>query len=271
LGRLRRDRLAQAALALLALMTIAAAFGPFLTPHSVEEINLDRVRVAPALEHPMGTDDLGRDLLLRVMLGGRITLVVAGVSVVVALVLGLIAGALAGFFGGLLDTLLMRAADVMLAVPVFFVVLLLSSVLAPGLLVICVLIGFTQWVEVARVVRAVVMSTREHDFVEAARAIGASEWRILFRHVLLHTSGPLAAAATIGLAQAIMLESAMSFLGFGVQPPSASWGVLLQSAQSHLAVAPWMAVFPGLMIFLAVLSCFALGDSLRSAVAPDSR
>ena len=164
----------------------------------------------------------------------------------------------------------MRGVDVLLAIPAFFVVLLLSSALTPGFVIICGLIAMTQWMEVARLVRAVVRSVKENTYVEAARAIGVSDARLLRRHVLTQAAGPLLVAATIGIAQAIMTESAVSFLGFGVQPPTASWGAMLTHAQSYLGSAPWLAIFPGVMILVTVLACYSLGDSLRRALgAPD--
>jgi peptide/nickel transport system permease protein len=162
----------------------------------------------------------------------------------------------------------MRFTDVMLSIPVFLIVLLCSSIFTPGFVFLCLLIGSVQWMEVARVVRSVVRSTREIEFVEAAKALGVPDTRILFRHVLPHASGCILVAGTLGLAQAIVIESTLSFLGFGLQPPSMSWGSLLRDAQGYLGAAPWIAIFPGLMIFSTVLSCHVLGEFLESTLDP---
>jgi peptide/nickel transport system permease protein len=242
-----------------------------LSPYDSGRTDFTQQYESPSWAHPFGTDDLGRDLFTRVMLGGRLTLSVAFVSVALALLIGVAAGGVAGFAGGWLDGLVMRTTDLVLAVPIFFIILLASSLTTPGFLLLCALVAATQWMEIARVVRAVVLSTRERDFVEAARALGASEARILVRHVLRHATGPLAIAATIAFAQAIALESALSFLGYGVQPPSPSWGAMLQSAKGVLGVAPWLAFFPGATIFVTVLSAYVLGDFLRSRTLPSDR
>lgn len=262
---LRGDKTAMAAVVLMALMILSSVLAPLLSPHTDAGNFADRLQ-APSLQHPFGTDDLGRDVFLRAMWGGRISLA-AGVSAMLcALLIGIGAGAVAGYYRGVVDALVMRVADLFLSIPVFFVILFLASVVAPGFIMICVLIAMTQWMEVSRVVRSVVLTTKENEFVEAARALGVPDRRILFGHILSHTAGPVVVAATIGVAQAIMLESAISFLGFGVQPPSASWGSMLTNAQSYLGTAPWLAIFPGLMIFFVVLSCYALSDFLRSTL-----
>lgn len=260
----RRNRPVFAVMVCLALLVACSLSAPLLSPHAVNQVSLDTQISAPSGLHPFGTDDLGRDFLVRVLYGGRATLFVGLLAVAFALVIGLAAGTASGYFGGWIDGVIMRAADLMHAVPIFFVVLLLSSVLSPTLLVLGLLIAFTQWVEIARVVRSVVLTTRENTYVEAARALGVSDLRIMIRHVLPHTGGPVLVAGTLGLAHAIMMESALSFLGFGVPPPIPSWGGMLQDAQTHLGTAPWLAIFPGVLIFLAVFCCFVMGESLRS-------
>lgn len=265
---LRRDKAALSAVVLLALLILCSILAPLLSPHAADGDFAHRL-LSPSIQHPFGTDELGRDVFLRVMQGGRISLA-AGISAMLcALLIGVFAGALSGYYGGIVDTLVMRTVDLFLSVPAFFVILFLASVMTPGFILICVLIAMTQWMEVARVVRSVVLTVKENEFVEAARALGVSDKRILFRHILSHASGPILVAATIGIAQAIMIESAISFLGFGVQPPTASWGSMLTNAQSYLGTAPWLAIFPGAMIFLTVLSCHALADFLRSSLAVD--
>jgi peptide/nickel transport system permease protein len=237
-----------------------------LSPYPVDTIDPSIKLLPPSWAHPFGTDDLGRDLFVRVMVGGRFTIAVALTAVLFALMVGMIGGASAGFYGGFVDAAVMRTADVMLSIPILLVLLLFSSVFSPGFFLLCLLIGSVQWMEVARVVRSIVLSTRENEFVDAARALGLPSRRILFRHILPHTGGPMIVAATLGLAQAILIESTVSFFGFGLQPPAVSWGALLKNAQGYLAAAPWVAAFPGAMIFATVLACYALSGYARSVV-----
>ncbi len=268
LNYLRLNPLAYAALIILGLIVAGAVLAPLLSPYDKDQIDLTSQYLPPSLDHPFGTDDLGRDIFVRVMHGGRVSLAVGFLAMFVALVLGLFAGGVAGYYGGVVDTIVMRFVDLMLSIPVFFVILFLASTTTPGILVICLLIGTTQWMEVARLVRAVVISTRELEFVDAARVLGYSDRRIIARHLLPHTAAPVFVAITLGLAQAIIIESALSFLGFGVQPPTPSWGAMLQNAQGYLSTCPWIAIFPGVMIFLTVVCCNILADFLGEAFSP---
>jgi peptide/nickel transport system permease protein len=268
IGRLRSDRPAYAALILLAIIAFSAVAAPLLSPSSPHAIDPGQRLLAPSPSHPFGTDDMGRDLFVRVMQGGRVSVTVGIIAVLFALLVGVIGGGVAGYRGGIADALVMRFTDVMLSIPVFLIVLLCSSILSPGFVFLCLLIGSAQWMEVARVVRSVVRSTRGLEFVEAAKALGVSDRRIFLRHVLPHTSGTVLVAGTLGLAQAIVIESTLSFLGFGLQPPSMSWGSLLRDAQGYLGAAPWIALFPGLMIFATVLCCHVLGEFLESTLDP---
>jgi peptide/nickel transport system permease protein len=268
--RLRGDRAAYAAFVLLALITVTAIAAPLVSPYSPDAIYPGQKLLAPSGRHPFGTDDMGRDLFVRVMQGGRVSVAVGLVTTLFALLLGVVGGGVAGYFGGAADFVVMRFVDVMLSIPVFLIMLLCTSLFSPGFLLLCFLIGSIQWMEVARVVRSVVVSTREREFVEAAHALGISDVRILLRHLLPHAGGPLFVAGTLGLAQAIVIESTLSFLGFGLQPPSVSWGSLLNDAQGYLATAPWIAMFPGIMIFITVLCCYVLGGFLRSALGPQN-
>jgi peptide/nickel transport system permease protein len=265
---LRHNPLAYAALIMLGLIVISAVLAPLLSPYDKDQIDLTHQYLPPSLDHPFGTDDLGRDIFVRVMHGGRVSLAVGFLAMGVALVLGMFAGGVAGYYGGFVDTIIMRTVDLMLSIPVFFVILYLSSTITPSILIIVLLIGTTQWMEVARLVRAVVISTKELEFVDAARILGCSDSRIIARHLLPHTLAPVLVAITLGLAQAIIIESALSFLGFGVQPPTPSWGAMLQNAQGYLATCPWIAVFPGMMIFLTVVCCNVLADFLGEALSP---
>jgi peptide/nickel transport system permease protein len=268
LSYLRVNPLAYAALLTLGLIIAGAILAPLLSPFDKDKIDLTKQYLPPSLDHPFGTDDLGRDIFVRVMHGGRVSLAVGFLAMGVALLLGLLAGGIAGYYGGFVDTLVMRFVDLMLSVPVFFVILFLSATITPGIVVICMLIGMTQWMEVARLVRAVVISTKELEFVDAAKILGYSDRRIIARHLLPHTMAPVLVAITLGLAQAIIIESALSFLGFGVQPPTPSWGAMLQNAQGYLSTCPWIAIFPGLMIFLTVVCCNILADFLGEAFSP---
>jgi peptide/nickel transport system permease protein len=268
LNNLRVNPLAYAAIITLGLVIAGAVLAPLLSPYDKDKIDLTKQYLPPSLDHPFGTDDLGRDIFVRVMHGGRVSLAVGFLAMAVALLVGLLAGGVAGYYGGFVDSVTMRFVDLMLSVPVFFVILFLSSTMTPGILVVCLLIGATQWMEVARLVRAVVISTRELEFVDAARILGYSDKRIIIRHLLPHTTAPVLVASTLGLAQAIIIESALSFLGFGVQPPTPSWGAMLQNAQGYLSTCPWIAIFPGLMIFLTVVCCNILADFLGEAFSP---
>ncbi|MFQ5510522.1 MAG: ABC transporter permease [Candidatus Krumholzibacteriia bacterium] len=268
--RLGRNRTATAACLLLALIAAAAVLAPLLSSTPADDVDFSQRLLAPSPAHPFGTDDLGRDHFLRVMRGGRISLFVGAGSMLLAVLLGVFVGGVSGYREGVPGWVLMRTVDVFLAIPVFLLILFVSSLVQPGVITLCLLIGCTQWMEVARVVRAVVLATKQNDFVEAARALGVSERRILLRHVLSHTAAPVLVTSTIVLAQAVMLESAVSFLGFGMQPPTASWGGMLQSAQSFLGTAPWVAIFPGSMIFMTVLCVYVVGDFLRAALGPDA-
>jgi peptide/nickel transport system permease protein len=267
---LRRSPLAYGAFVVMSLVILGALFAPLMSPYNKDKIDLTSQYLSPSLDHPFGTDDLGRDIFVRVMHGGRISLAVGLLAMIVALLIGVTAGGVAGYYGGWTDALIMRAVDLMLAVPVFFVILFLSSVLSAKLSIValCLMIGCTQWMEVARLVRAVVITTKEHEFVDAARTIGLPDRRILVRHLLPHTTAPVLVAITLGLAQAIIIESGLSFLGFGVQPPTPSWGAMLQDAQSYLSDCPWIAIFPGLMICLTVVCCNILSDFLGEATNP---
>ncbi len=262
------DGQALAALVLFGIIVLSAVAGPLLSPHPVDTIDAASKLLPPSWSHPFGTDDMGRDLFVRVMVGGRFTIAVAVSAVLFALFIGMIGGGAAGFYGGFLDAAVMRIADIMLSIPVLLILLLCSSVFSPGFLLLCVLIGAVQWMEVARVVRSVVLSTRENEYVDAARALGLSNNRILIRHILPHTGGPMLVAATLGLAQAILIESTVSFFGFGLQPPAVSWGALLRNAQGYMTAAPWVAIFPGVMIFCTVLCCYVLSGCVRSALDP---
>ncbi len=264
--RFRAHRLGLAGLAVVAIIALASLLAPWLTPYDPNKTNLDAMLQGPSLAHPFGTDELGRDLLTRVLYGGRVSLAVGVLSVALAVSIGTSAGALAGYYGGRLDNVLMRVVDFMISLPSLFVLILLATLYGTKPATIVLVIGGLRWMGTARLVRASFLSLREQEFVQAARCLGASSSRIIVRHLLPNALGPVIVAASLGVAGAILAESSLSFLGLGIQPPMASWGNMLRNAQDQLLRAPWTAFFPGLMIFVTVLSINYVGDGLRDAL-----
>lgn len=250
------------AIFILTAMVFGAIFAPLLTPYAPEEI-VESQTLAPSWQHPFGADDLGRDIFSRSLYGARISLTVGFIAVIIAVVIGTIVGALAGYYGGWLDNLVMRFVDIMLAFPTIFLILAIQAMLTPSIINVMVVIGLTSWMGVARLVRGEYLRIRELAYVEAARAIGCSNFRIIWRHILPNASGPIIVAATLGMAGAVLTESALSFLGMGVQPPTPSWGNMLMDAQAYLFDAPWMSIIPGILILLTVLSLYFVGEGLR--------
>jgi peptide/nickel transport system permease protein len=248
-----------------------------LSPYDPEVSDVRNRLQPPSLAHPFGTDSLGRDLLTRCLYGGRISLSVGIMVVVITLAIGLPVGASAGFFGGRLDNVLMRITDAFLTLPTLLVLILLSAIMREvefplfqknNVFTIALVIGLLSWMTVARLVRATFITIREKEFVIAARGIGAANLRIMILHILPMAIGPIIVEATLEVGWAIMEEAGLSFLGFGIQPPTPSWGNLLSNAQEHLAKHPWLAVFPGLMIFLTIIAINYIGDGLRDAFDP---
>lgn len=265
LRRFLRHRLGVAGLSFLVLATVAVALAPWVAPHDPERIDLAHTQEGPSAAHPLGTDENGRDVLSRLLFGGRVTLAVGVASMVVAILLGTALGAVGGYYGGVVDRLVTQFVDGMLAIPLFFLWLLILTSVGPRPLTIVITIGATGWMSVARVVRAEVMRLRELEFVQAARALGASPGRVLIRHVLPQVVPSVLVGASLATAFSILSESALSFLGIGIQPPAASWGNMLGTAQQYVWETPELAVFPGVMILLTVLSFNALGAALQSA------
>jgi len=248
-----------------------------LSPYDPEASDMSSRLQPPTWQHPFGTDPLGRDLLTRVLYGGRISLTVGFLVVLITLVVGIPVGAVAGYFGGWIDNVLMRITDAALTLPALLVLILLSAMLREielplvkgnNVATIAVVIGSLSWMTVARLVRATFLAIRERDFVTAARCVGASRLRIMVRHILPNTVGPIVVEATLEMGYAIMEEAGLSFLGFGIMPPTPSWGNLLSNAMMHLTKHPWLAIFPGLMLFLAIISVNYIGDGLRDAFDP---
>lgn len=264
---MRRNKLAILGLSVLIFFVLVAIFAPLIAPYDPDEI-VESETLPPSLKHPFGTDDLGRDIFSRVVFGARITLTVGLVAVSIAILIGTLMGSVAGYFGGLVDSFIMRFVDVMLSFPTIFLILAIQAMLTPNIYNVMVVIGLTSWMGVARLVRGEYLKIRELQYVEAARAIGCSNLRIIFRHILPNAQGPIIVAATLGMAGAILTESALSFLGMGVQPPTPSWGNMLMDAQAYMRDAPWMAIIPGLLILIAVLSLYFVGEGLREALSP---
>ncbi len=251
----------------LSLLTIAL-LAPFLSPYDPTTIDVYNVLSPPGKAHWLGTDELGRDLLSRIIWGSRVSLKVGFVAVGIAIMIGILVGSAAGFYGGKVDALLMRVVDIMLAFPTFFLSLAVIAILEPNIYTIMAVIGVTGWMDVARLVRAEFLSLKERDFVDAGRAIGISNARLIFRHILPNALSPVFVAATFGVAGAILTESGLSFLGLGVQPPDPSWGNILTSGKDNIEIAWWLSLYPGLAILITVLSYNLVGEGLRDALDP---
>jgi peptide/nickel transport system permease protein len=260
--RMARDRAPIVAASMLGVLLAAALLAPLLAPYAVDALDLANRRAAPSPQHWFGTDELGRDVLTRVLFGARVSLAIGLVSALVSAAAGVAVGAVAGYAGQLVDDILMRVTDAMLAIPRLPLLMIAAAVLQPSVPLLVVLVGLAGWMETARVVRTEVQSLAARDFVSAARAIGATPARVLLRHVLPGVLPATAVATTLAVGRGILLESALSFFGVGVQPPTASWGNMLYQAQTTMTSEPWLAVFPGAMIFLTVLACNAVGDAI---------
>jgi len=248
-----------------------------LSPYDPNEPNMKETLQSPSLFHPMGTDALGRDYLTRVLYGGRVSLAVGVMVVMITLTIGVTIGAIAGYFGGWLDTILMRFTDAVLTMPAFLILILLSTIMREielpfftrnNVIAIAVVIGLLSWMTFARLTRAAILTLREMDYVKASISLGGSHLRVITRHILPNMVGLLVVEATLELSYAIIEESGLSFLGFGIQPPTPSWGNLLSNASEHFVKHPWLAIYPGVMIFLTIISVNYIGDGLRDAFDP---
>ena len=280
--RFRRHRLALLGglvIVAIALVAVFAKLLPLQDPNFIDQVNWTGYPLAPGVAgHLLGTDENGRDLLARLIYGAQISLTVAVAAVFMELAIGTVVGAISGYYGGWIDYTLMRITDVFLSIPLLPLLLVLTAIVAASsnkaalsFGVIVVIIGGTSWPVVARLVRASFLSLREKEFCEAARALGNRDGRIIFRHLLPNAIAPLIVQGTLEIANVIILESTLSFLGFGIQPPTASWGNMLANAESNMAIAPWVAIFPGLCILVTVLAINYLGDGLRDALDPNMR
>jgi peptide/nickel transport system permease protein len=280
--RFRRHKIALIGGVVIIVMGLAAILAPWITPadpNFIDQVHWQGYPLAPGVAgHLLGTDENGRDLLARLMFGAQISLQVALFAVIMEITIGTVLGAIAGYYGGWVDFVIMRATDVVLSIPLLPLLLVLTAIVAGtsnkaalSFGVIVLIIGLTSWPSVARLVRASFLSLREREFAEAARALGNRDGRIIFRHLLPNAVAPIIVQATLEVANVIILESTLSFLGFGIQPPTASWGNMLANAQSNITNAPWAAIFPGLCILITVLAINYLGDGLRDALDPNMR
>ena len=270
--RLRRNRAAVAAgvfLGVMGALTLAAPWLPGLADPALQDLKLGAIPPSPA--HWFGTDELGRDMLARVVYGGRISMLVGLVGTFVSLVIGVTWGAVAGYAGGRTDDFMMRVVDILYALPYIFLVILLLVLFSKSLIMLFVALGLVQWLTMARIVRGQVLSLKNQTFVEAARALGADDRTIIFRHIVPNTLGPVIVYTTLTVPAVILQEAFLSFLGLGVQPPAASWGTLVSNGSQVLALFPWLVIFPGIALSLTLLCFNFLGDGLRDALDPQDR
>lgn len=263
-----RNRLAVASLLFLIAIDFVVALAPMIAPYRPDQTHPTAALQPSSSKFLLGTDEVGRDVLSRLLYGGRISLVVGLAAVAVSVCVGTLVGAVSGYSRGWIDSALMRFTDAMMAIPTFFLLLLILTIFGGSVLTIIVVIGLTSWMGIARLVRGEILRFVDMEFVTAARSMGASARRVLFRHILPQAASTIIVAASLGVAYAILIESALSYLGLGVQPPTPSWGNMLQNAQQYMFNAPLLSVYPGILIFLTVLAYNFLGDGLRDALDP---
>ncbi len=249
---------------------LLAMLAPIIAPYDPDDINVKAILLRPSQQHWMGTDGLGRDVLSRMLYGGRISLLVGLVAVGISTIIGIILGAIAGYYRGWVDTFIMRLVDVMLSIPSFFLILAVIAFLTPSIYNVMIVIGLTSWMGVTRLVRAEFLSLSGREFVQAARALGAKDARLIFTHLLPNSLTPIIVSSVLGVAGAVLLESGLSFLGLGVQAPQASWGNILTDGKNYIQFAWWLSLFPGLAILITVLGYNLLGEGLRDALDPRS-
>ncbi len=264
--RLRKNKLAVFGMWTLAVVAVACLLGPLVSPYGYEQQELNNTFAAPSWSHWLGTDQLGRDLLVRLLYGGRVSLGVGLCATFVALTIGVAYGAVAGFFGGKLDAVMMRAVDIMYSLPFTIFVILLMVFFGRNIVLLFVAIGAVEWLTMARIVRSQVMAVKKMEFVEAARSLGFGPGRIIFRHILPNILGPIIVYTTLTIPAVMLLEAFLSFLGLGVQPPMSSWGVLIKDGAEKMEEYPWLLEFPAAIFSLTLLSLNFLGDGLRDAL-----
>ncbi len=262
------NKLGLAGLTIVTIAFFVAIASPLLAPYEPAEIHMATRLTPPCRAHPLGTDHLGRDIASRMAYGARISLSVGFMAVAISIIIGVLIGSIAGSYGGLIDTILMRFVDIMMCFPAFFLILTVIALLGPNIWNVMFIIGLTSWMGTSRLVRAEFLSLKERDFITAARALGLPNRRIIFRHILPNALAPVFVSATLGVAGAILTEAGLSFLGFGVQPPTPSWGNILTEGRLYIFDAWWLTVFPGLAILITVLAFNLLGEGLRSRLDP---
>jgi len=264
---MKKNYLAWAGAVILFIFAFAAVFAPQICRVSPYEQNLSEKLLPPSAGHLFGTDEYGRDIFTRIVYASRVSLLVAVVAIVISTVIGTVMGLAAGFFRGFVDSVIVKIIDVFLCIPTFFLILMVVAFWSPSIMNIMIVIGITSWPGLARLVRAEVLSVSERDYISAARVLGFSKTRIMFVHILPNVLAPVFVAAILGLGSAILIESGISFLGLGVQPPFASWGNMLASGKTYLGIAWWVALWPGLAIFFTVLSFNLVGEMLKESLA----
>jgi peptide/nickel transport system permease protein len=267
----RLSPLATTGLVIIVVMVVLALFAPYLAPYNPTSVNLAQGLSAPTIVHPLGQDKLGRDILSRIIYGSRISLYVGVLTVLISAVVGSIIGALAGYLGGVVDEIVMRIIDVLLAFPGILLAIAIMAILGPSLNNVVIALALLGWVAYARLVRGQVLALREFEFIQAARALGADARRIITRHLMPNVLGPVIVTATFGMAGAIVAEAGLSFLGLGTQPPTPSWGSMLNDGREFLLTAPHLTTFPGIAIMVVVLGLNFLGDGLRDILDPLGR
>jgi oligopeptide transport system permease protein len=266
--KLSKNYLALAGLGILIFLCVVSLLTPWIAPYSYEQQNLDLGATAPSLQHWLGTDIFGRDMLTRIMYGGRVSLMVGFIATAVALVIGILWGAIAGFYGGRLDAVMMRIVDILYALPFMIFIVLLMVVFGRNILLLFLAIGAVEWLTMARIVRGQVMSLRNQEFVEAAYSLGLSQWTIIRRHIIPNTLGPVIVYTTLTIPSVMLLEAFLSFLGLGIQPPESSWGLLINYGVETMEEYPWLLIFPGVALSLTLFALNFLGDGLRDALDP---
>ena len=289
-NRFKKNKLAAVGGVVVIVLFLIAVFAPLVAPYDPNEIDRNQILESPSSRHFFGTDDLGRDVLSRMIYGSKISLAVGFVAIGIATLIGIIIGAFSGYYGGWIDKVMMRFIDIMLSIPTFFLILAVIAfidpnlwyeilpsrlswileqvIIDPNILNIMIIIGLTSWMGVARLVRAEFLSLKEREFVLAAKALGANDLRIIFRHIMVNSMSPVFVSAVLGVASAILIESSLSFLGLGVQPPTPSWGNILSLGKANIEIAWWLSVFPGIAILITVLSYNLVGEGLRDALDP---
>lgn len=266
--KLRKNHLALFGLAVLIILIVSSILTPWIAPYSYEAQDLDLGATAPSLNHWLGTDIFGRDMLTRIMYGGRVSLMVGFIATAVALIIGILWGAVAGFFGGKVDAVMMRIVDILYALPFMIFIVLLMVVFGRNILLLFLAIGAVEWLTMARIVRGQVMALRNQEFVEAAHSLGLSQWSIIRRHIIPNTLGPVIVYTTLTIPSVMLLEAFLSFLGLGIQPPESSWGLLINYGVETMEEYPWLLIFPGIALSLTLFALNFLGDGLRDALDP---